>query len=197
MRKPSAALVVASVALVMATIGTSVAASGYTITSSKQIKPGSISLKALSKHARKELRGARGPQGQPGEDGADGQDGEDGADGQDGADATSLFAQIQANGTVNASGSGVTARSGGTGIYFVNFGEDITECATVATQASIPNYAGAGLSTTGIQGAAFVSQSNTGVDLAPGYPSQTSVKVQTNRANGTAVSTSFTIAVFC
>jgi hypothetical protein len=55
----------------------------------------------------------------------------------------------------------------------------------------------AGLSTTGIQGAAFVSQSNTGVDLAPGYPSQTSVRVQTNRANGTAVSTSFTIAVFC
>jgi len=61
----------------------------------------------------------------------------------------------------------------------------------------IPNFAGAGLSTTGIQGAAFVSQSNTGVDLAPGYPSQTSVRVQTNRANGTAVSTSFTIAVFC
>jgi len=77
MRKPSAALVVASVALVMATIGTSVAASGYTITSSKQIKPGSISLKALSKDARKELRGARGPQGQPGEDGADGQDGQE------------------------------------------------------------------------------------------------------------------------
>ena len=197
MRKPSAALVVASVALVMATIGTSVAASGYTITSSKQIKPGSISLKALSKDARKELRGARGPQGQPGEDGADGQDGQDGADGDNGADATSLFAQIQANGTVNASGSGVTARSGGTGIYFVNFGQDITQCATVATQASIPNFAGAGLSTTGIQGAAFVSQSNTGVDLAPGYASQTSVRVQTNRANGTAVSTSFTIAVFC
>jgi hypothetical protein len=194
MRKPSAALVVASVALIMATIGTSVAASGYTITSSKQIKPGSISLKALSKQARKELRGARGPQGVPGEDGADGQDG---ADGDDGADATSLFAQIQANGTVNSSGPGVTARSGGTGIYFVNFGQDITECATVATQASIPNFAGAGLSTTGIEGAAFVSQSNTGVDLAPGYPSQTSVRVQTNRANGTPASTSFAIAVFC
>ena len=44
MRKPSAALVVASAALVMATIGTSVAASGYTITLSKQIKPGAISL---------------------------------------------------------------------------------------------------------------------------------------------------------
>ena len=39
--------------------------------------------------------------------------------------------------------------------------------------------------------------SNTGVDLAAGYPSQTSVTVQTNRANGTAVATNFTIAVFC
>ena len=42
MRKPSAALVVASAALVMAGIGTSVAATGYTITSSKQIKPGAV-----------------------------------------------------------------------------------------------------------------------------------------------------------
>ena len=81
MRKPSAALLVASAALVMATIGTSVAASGYTITSSRQIKPGSISLASLSKGARKALHGARGPAGPQGDDGLDGADGEDGADG--------------------------------------------------------------------------------------------------------------------
>ncbi len=69
MRKPSAALVVASAALVMAGIGTSVAATGYTITSSKQIKPGSISLSSLSKSARKALHGrarARRPAGRDG-----------------------------------------------------------------------------------------------------------------------------------
>ena len=66
MRKPSAALVVACTALVMATIGTSVAATGYTITSSKQVKPGAISLANLSKSARKALHGTRGPAGPEG-----------------------------------------------------------------------------------------------------------------------------------
>lgn len=194
MRKPSAALVLASAALVMATIGTSVAASGYTITSSQQIKPGSISLSSLSKSARKALRGAQGP---PGQDGQDGLDGADGQDGQDGLNATDLWAQIKGDGSVNESSSGVTARAGGTGVYYVNFAQDITHCATLAAQASIPNFAGAGLSMTGVQGAAFVSMSNTGVDFAAGFPSQSSARVQTNRANGTAVATSFTVAVFC
>jgi hypothetical protein len=194
MRKPSAALVVASAALVMATIGTSVAASGFTITSSKQIKPGSISLQSLSKSARKALRGNQGP---PGADGQDGQDGEDGQDGQDGQDATDLWAQIAGNADVNESGGEVTARAMGTGIYLVNFGQDITHCAVVATQASLPNFSAAGLSTTGITGPAYVAMTNTGVDLAPGFPSQTSVRVQTNRANGSAVASNFTIAAFC
>ena len=69
MRKPSAALVVASAALVMAGIGTSVAATGYTITSSKQIKPGSISLSSLSKSARKALHGAARARRPAGRDG--------------------------------------------------------------------------------------------------------------------------------
>jgi hypothetical protein len=126
MRKPSAALVVASAALVMATIGTSVAATGYTITSPKQIKPGSISLASLSKSARKALRGARGHAGQDGQDGTDGQDGADGQDGQDGQDAGGLWAQIKADGSVNVASPGVTARNNGTGVYFVNFAQDIT-----------------------------------------------------------------------
>jgi hypothetical protein len=194
MRKPSAALVVASAALVMATIGTSVAASGYTITSSKQVKPGSISLASLSKKARKALRGAQGPPGQDGEDGADGQDGQDG---QDGLDATGIWAQIRGDGSVNASSPDVTSRAGGAGVYLVNFAQDITHCAAVATQASIPNFAAAGQSTSGVEGAAFVSQSSTGADLAAGFPSQTSLRVQTNRVNGTPAATSFSVAVFC
>ena len=197
MRKPSAALLVASAALVMATIGTSVAASGYTITSSRQIKPGSISLASLSKGARKALHGARGPAGPQGDDGLDGADGEDGADGQDGQDAVSVWAQVKPDGSVNAASPGVTARSTAAGAYLVNFGQDITHCAPLASQASLPNFAGAGLAAAGVPGPAFVGMSNTGATLAPGFPSQTSVSVETRRTNGTAVSTGFTIAVFC
>jgi hypothetical protein len=200
MRKPSAALVIAAAALVMATIGTSVAATGFTITSSKQIKPGSISLASLSKGARKALRGAQGPPGADGQDGADGVDGEDGQNGQDGRDgqnATDLWAQIQADGTIGTAAPGVTARAAGTGVYYVNFGQDITDCAAVATQAAIPDPSAAGRSIAGITGPAFVSTATAGVDYAAGFPSQTTVRVQTNRVNGTPVSTNFAVAVFC
>ena len=197
MRKPSAALVVASAALVMAGIGTSVAATGYTITSSKQIKPGSISLSSLSKDARKALRGQRGPVGPQGETGDDGEDGFDGDDGTDGEDATKLWAQIKADGSINASSDNITAQNAGTGLYYVNFGQTITECAATATQGSIPDFARAGHSTTGIPGAAFVVMSSAGADFAPGFPMANSVTVQTRRTNGTLASTSFAIALFC
>ena len=200
MRKPSAALVVATAALVMAVIGTSVAATGYTITSSKQVKPGSIALNSLSKDARKALHGARGPAGPQGEDGEDGQDGDDGFDGDDGLDGVSaakFFAQIKADGSVNASSGGVTALNAGTGLYYVNFGQDITDCAATATQGSIPDYATAGRSTTGVPGPAFVVMSSAGADYAPGFPMLSSVTVQTRRTNGSLASTSFALALFC
>ena len=197
MRKPSAALVVASAALVMAGIGTSVAATGYTITSSKQIKPGSISLSSLSKSARKALHGERGPAGPQGETGDDGEDGFDGDDGTDGEDATKLWAQIKADGSINASSGNITALNAGTGLYYVNFGQAITECAATATQGSIPDFASAGHSTTGIPGPAFVVMSSAGADFAPGFPMANSVTVQTRRTNGALASTSFAIALFC
>ena len=52
MRRPSAALVVATAALVMSTIGTSVAATHYVISSPKQIKPGTITLNELTGSAQ-------------------------------------------------------------------------------------------------------------------------------------------------
>ena len=57
MRRPSAALVVATAALVMSTIGTSVAATHYVISSPKQIKPGTITL---SRSARVRARPCAG-----------------------------------------------------------------------------------------------------------------------------------------
>jgi hypothetical protein len=201
MRKPSATLVVAAAALVMATIGTSVAATGYTITSSKQIKPGSISLESLSKSARKALRGERGPAGIAGEDGIDGapgDDGLDGLDGQDGLDATNLWAQVKADGTINASSPGVTAiQTASAGVYDVNLGTDITHCAVIATQASIPDFSAAGQAIAGIPGPAFVASASAGATLAAGFPSLSSVTVQTRRTNGNPVSTSFSVAAFC
>ena len=179
MRRPSAALVVASAALVMATIGTSVAATHYTITRPGQIKPGSISLSALSTHARKALRGARGPAGAPGAAGATGAPG---------TPATKLWAQIGADGAVIASSGGVTARAGGAtpGTYAVNFGQDVTHCAAMATQGSVA-------------GAPLERIFAAGIDLAPGFPSVSSVTVTTTSevGGGSPTPTAFSIAAFC
>jgi hypothetical protein len=179
MRRPSAALVVASAALVMATIGTSVAATHYTITRPGQIKPGSISLGALSKHARKALRGARGPAGAPGAPGATG------ATGAPGTPATKLWAQIGADGAIVASSGGVTARAGGAtpGTYAVNFGQDVTHCAAMATGA--------------VAGAPLVRIFAAGIDLAPASLGQL-VTVDTSEVGGgTPTPTAFSIAAFC
>jgi hypothetical protein len=197
MRKPSAALVVASAALVMSTIGTSIAATHYVITSPKQIKPGSIGLSALSKKARTSLRGERGKRGPAGPTGAAGATGATGAAG---TPATKLWAQVAADGTINASSPGVTARIGvSPGTYAVNFGQDITHCATIATQGAIPSYAAPGSLSGGLAGAALVRVYSGGIDLAPGFPSTSSVIVSTTSeaGAGTPAATTFYIAVFC
>lgn len=194
MRRPSAALVVATAALVMSTIGTSFAARHYVISSPGQIKPGSISLKALSKAARKSLRGARGPAGPAGAAGAPG------ATGAPGTPATKLWAQIGADGAVNASSGGVTARAGvSPGSFAVNFGQDITHCAAMAVQGAIPVYSTAGANAGGLAGAPLVRLYSAGVDLAPGYPSVSSLIVTTtNEASaGAPTATTFYVAVFC
>jgi hypothetical protein len=175
----------------MSTVGTSIAATHYVISSPKQIKPGSISLAALSKHARKALRGARGPAGPQGAAGATGPAG---------TPATKLWAQIGADGAVNASSPGVTARVGvSPGTYAVNFGQDITHCAAVATQGAIPSYAAAGGTVGGLAGAPLVRIYNAGVDLAPGFPSVSSAIVSTTSEAGGGVptATTFYVAVFC
>jgi hypothetical protein len=191
MRKPSAALVVASAALVMSTIGTSVAATHYVISSPGQVKPGSIRLAALSKGARKALRGARGPAGPRGGTGATGAAG---------TPATKLWAQIGSDGSINASSPGVTARVGvSPGTYAVNFGQDITHCAAVATQGALPVYGTPGTTAGGLAGAALVRVYSAGIDLAPGFPSASSVIVATTSeaAAGTPAGTTFYVAVFC
>jgi len=75
MRKPSGTLIALVIALLLVSAGTGVAASKYRITSSKQVKAGSISLSDLSKSARRALRGNRGPAGAAGAQGAPGSTG--------------------------------------------------------------------------------------------------------------------------
>jgi hypothetical protein len=197
MRKPSAALVVATAALVMSTLGTSLAATHYVITSPKQVKPGTITLSALTKQARKALRGERGPRGQAG---ASGPQGPVGAAGIPGLSATKLWAQIGSDASVNVSTPGVTARLGvSPGTYAVNFGVDITRCAATATQGSIPPFATPASATTGLPGAALVFLQGAGAELAPGFPTVSTVLVETTNgaAAGAAAPSAFTIAVLC
>ena len=191
MRRPSAALVVATAALVMSTIGTSVAATHFVISSTRQIKPGTITLNALTKGAKKALRGQRGARGPAGPAGPAGAVGATGAPG---LSATKLWAQIGADGSVNASSGGVTARVGvSPGTYAVNFGQDITRCA------AIPTYAAAGSTVGGLAGAPLLRVYSAGTDLAPGYPSMTTVLVTTTSeaAMGAPAPTTFYVAVFC
>jgi hypothetical protein len=91
----------------------------------------------------------------------------------------------------------VTAANPSAGVYDVGFGQDVTGFAAAASQGSIPDASGAGRSTTGIPGPAFVVQRSAGADLARGFPSASSLVVETRRTNGTAASTSFSIALFC
>jgi len=200
MRRPSAALVVATAALVMSTIGTSVAATHYVISSPKQVKPGTITLNSLTKGARKALRGARGERGARGPAGAQGPGGAAGATGPAGLSATKLWAQIGADGSVNASSGGVTARLGvSPGSYAVNFAQDITRCAAMATQGAIPAYSTAGSTAGGLAGSPLLRVYSAGTDLAPGYPSVSTVLVTTTSeaAAGAPTPTTFYVAVFC
>jgi hypothetical protein len=181
----------------MSTIGTSLAATHYVITSPKQVKPGTIQLSALSKQARKALRGERGTRGRTGSRGLPGPVGATGAAG---VSATKLWAQIGSDGSVNAATPGVTARLGvSPGTYAVNFGVDITHCAATATQGSIPPFVTPAPAAGGIPGAALVFLYGAGGDLAPGFPTVSTVLVETTNgtSGGTAAPSAFTIAVLC
>jgi hypothetical protein len=87
--------------------------------------------------------------------------------------------------------------NGSEGVYYINFGQDVTHCVALAAQGSIPNFAGAGLATAAVPGPAFVSVSSAGSSLATGFPSLSSIAVQTRRTSGALASASFTVAVFC
>ena len=197
MRKPSAALVVASLALVMATIGTSVAATGYTITSSKQIKPGSVSLELAQQGARARPCTARAARrarrARPAT-----------------TDTTARTGMTAPTADGEDADKAVGADQGGRHRQRLERrrqraqrlrGHLLRQLRRRASASAPPRRprprSPIAARTTGIPGPAFVAISGAAGDLAPGFPRASSVTVETRRTNGTQASTSFVIAVFC
>ena len=95
-----------AIALALALAGGAFAGKRYLITSSSQVKNGSLSVKDLSKKARKALKGNRGrtgAQGPKGDTGGQGPKGDKGDKGDSGVNSPLVFGPYQAAGRTRAS----------------------------------------------------------------------------------------------
>jgi hypothetical protein len=138
----------ALLALFIALGGTSFAATSALLprnsVGTRQVIDGSLQTIDLSKAARTALKGTgargatgpagpRGPQGQPGATGAQGPQGPAGEPGPPGQQAGTLFAALDADGTVTKNSGVTSADRSSVGIYRIGFNTDITNCVYVAT----------------------------------------------------------------
>jgi hypothetical protein len=98
-RRPSPAMAVALLALLLATAGTASAATKLLISSSSQIRNGTIKTADLAKGTRTALRGQKGATGAPGPQGLRGEPGPKGDTGAKGEPGTSVFAGSIPSGT--------------------------------------------------------------------------------------------------
>ena len=120
MRKPSPAMVVATVALFFSLAGTGLAASHYLITSVNQIKPSVVSQLRAQKGQKgdpgpqgpKGDTGARGPQGIEGNQGPKGDTGAQGPQGIQGPPASAAFSSAEGTAVTLAPYATVTAGAG-------------------------------------------------------------------------------------
>ena len=156
--------------------------------------------KHCAKHDRRVSWSITGPQGAPGPQGATGSQGSPGSPGAAGAPgtpATTLFAQVKSDGTVNASGAPITSDHFSTGAYLLNFGRDISHCAVVANQGGVPVFTVSGASTPAAEGNGVrVDVSSPGATIRTGFPTGNTAQIET--FNGTAAAdSSFYIAVLC
>jgi hypothetical protein len=103
------------------------------------------------------------------------------------------------NGTIDASSPGVQVYRQAMGVYQVNFGQDITHCAPIASIGGVPIYGSPGASTGAVEGYVKTNVFSPGSNFGgSGYPSGDTVSVDLY-SGGTdlLVDTSFYIAVFC
>ena len=176
-------------ALVLAITTGAFAASTWTITTSSQIKPGSIGYGNLSSAAKKRLAGAKGSTGATGAPGATGATGPAGAAGTPGASGLSLFVRADQTGAIHQHTTGATVVKSGvyTGLYKVTFTQDISNCAVVVSQ-------GEGSSNGFFAGVQFVAK----IDSDPGSGGDVhSVDVYPTLTNGTATDAGFDLIVAC
>jgi hypothetical protein len=87
-----------AIALALALAGGALAGKRYLITSSSQVKNGSLSVKDLSNRAQKVLKGKRGPAGPKGSTGDQGPKGDKGDKGDSGVNSPLVFGPYQAAG---------------------------------------------------------------------------------------------------
>ncbi len=165
----------------------------------RQLKKGAVTPAKLAPVTRTALTGAQGPAGPRGETGATGTAGPTGPTGPQGAAATKLFAQVQADGTVNYSSAPVSIKPAGPGTYLVNFGQDITHCVATVNQGAVPIFSTPGANSgaaTGYGARADITSGGAGKQFAPGYPAENTIAVGTY-SGPTEADSAFQIAVLC
>jgi len=141
--------VTATLALVFAMSGGAMAANSYLINSTKQINP--KVLKKLKGNAGKTgapgtggaagATGATGPQGKEGPQGKQGIRGEIGLEGIPGEPATSLLGSIEGGGTITREQGLIAVKhTAGTGIYQLEWDQNISQCYPVANIYATTGY---------------------------------------------------------
>lgn len=140
-----------------------------------------------------------GPQGPRGTTGAPGGPGAPGSPGAPGAPATKLFAVVTSTGAIDASSPGVQADHVSTGVTELNFGQDVSHCAAIATIGAVPVYSSPATSTGRTPGYAVANTLSAGKTRpVSGYPTGNSVTVETYDGTTHSLSdTSIHVAVFC
>lgn len=143
--------------------------------------------------------GPAGPAGVAGATGATGATGAPGAPGAAGTPATKLFATVMSGGTIDASSPGVQAYHLATGAVQVDFGQDVSHCAAIATIGTVPIYSSSGSSTGRVPGYVRAdTESDGGTVTGGGFPTGDTVTVETFAgSNDTLTDTAFNLAVFC
>jgi hypothetical protein len=167
----------------------------------KQLAKEAVTPSKLSKAAKSGMAGPKGATGATGPAGAAGAQGPQGIPGQPGspgAPATTLFAQIREDGTINTSSVPVAVSHTTVGGYLVNFGRDVSHCVPEVILGGLPLYGHPGSSTGDIGTWASVAMVAPEGEWRPGFPFADTVSVGTHGYGfEELVNTSFYIAVFC
>ena len=179
---PSPATVIACVALVFALGGTGLAAGSVSPQASggSDMKAGLAKAGSESQRGPRGPRGFRGPRGLRGPAGPAGAAGAAGPAGPAGPAATSLWASVDATGTLVRNKGVASAQKNATGDYQVIFSQDVTACAYQATL---------GGPTTGL----YAGEITVGQRVA--IPA--GLRVFTLNSTGTPTDAAFFVSVFC